>query len=138
LRFARGLIRRDALADDQISGWEVSGCEFHGAKTGIAFAGGRHNVARRNWFYDCATMEHEGTPQQCCGACVVLDNRGMNWEHTDCNTTLPIRVKELLYPGSPWGTRCKLLPTTSPLFPLASQEFVYPSRSRAAQHHDGS
>jgi len=94
-----------AYFDDQISGWEVSDCEFHGAKTGIAFAGGRHNVALRNRFYDCATMAHEGTPQQCCGACVMLDNRGMNWEHTDCNTTLPVRVKELLYPGSPWAAR---------------------------------
>eukprot|EP01052_Picozoa_sp_SAG31_P008542 SAG31_NODE_434_length_15737_cov_10.315450_2_plen_217_part_00 len=61
-----------AYFDDQISGWEVSDCEFHWAKTGIAFAGGRHNMALRNRFFDCATMEHEGTPQQCCGACIVL------------------------------------------------------------------
>ena len=70
-----------------------------------AFAGGRRNVALRNRFYDCATMEHEGTLQQCCGACIVLDNRGMNWQHIDCNTTLPVRVKELLYPSSPWASR---------------------------------
>ena len=43
------------------------------------------------------------------GPAIDLDDRGMNWQLSSCksttNTSMTGRVKELLYPGSPWATR---------------------------------
>eukprot|EP01043_Picozoa_sp_COSAG02_P026105 COSAG02_NODE_1493_length_12330_cov_3.681710_7_plen_175_part_00 len=63
--------------------------------TGMLLGGGRRNRVRNNHFANVIP-----------GPAIDLDDRGLGWQLSMCkstaNNSLSSRVKELLYPGSPW------------------------------------
>lgn len=79
--------------DDQMSGWTIEDSTISGAKQGLLLGGGRRNRVRNNHFANV-------------GKAIDLDDRGLGWQLGMCKSTAPGsisgRVKELLYPGSPW------------------------------------
>jgi hypothetical protein len=79
--------------DDQMSGWTIEDSSVDGAKSGLLLGGGRRNRVRNNRFANV-------------GEAIVLDDRGMNWQLSSCKSTahnsMSDRVKQMLYPGSPW------------------------------------
>jgi hypothetical protein len=80
--------------DDQMSGWLIEDSTIDGASKGLLLGGGRRNRVRNNHFANVDTA-------------IDLDDRGLGWELSMCKSTAPdsvaSRVKELLYPGSPWA-----------------------------------
>ena len=60
--------------DDQMSGWTIEDTTINGAANGLLLGGGRRNRVRNNNFANVASA-------------IVLDDRGMNWEHNGCLST---------------------------------------------------
>ena len=70
-------------------------CEKSAFRAGMLLGGGRRNRVRNNHFANVVP-----------GPAIDLDDRGLGWQLSMCkstaNNSLSSRVKELLYPGSPW------------------------------------
>jgi hypothetical protein len=102
--------------DDMMSGWTVLDSVVDGAAVGIQLGGGRRNLVLNSRFRNIV------------GSAVVLLNAGLNFAYKDCKSTakgsMTARVKELLYPGSPWVAEYPELlnvTTDAPCTPAYSQ-----------------
>ena len=99
-----------------MSGWTVLDSVVDGAAVGIQLGGGRRNLVLNSRFRNIV------------GSAVVLLNAGLNFAYKDCKSTakgsMTARVKELLYPGSPWVAEYPELlnvTTDAPCTPAYSQ-----------------
>jgi len=58
--------------DLQMSGYEIYNNTFKNCYVGTFIGGGRRNHVHHNHYYDCTTAVH-------------VDNRGMNWQKSECS-----------------------------------------------------
>ena len=99
-----------------VSGWTIEDSVFDGATIGLQLGSGRRNHILNNRFRNIA------------GPAVIMLNAGLNFAYETCKSTAPgsmiARVRELLYPGSPWATEYPELlniTTDAPCTPAYSQ-----------------
>ena len=68
--------------DDQMSGWRFENNTFDDCDTALFIGGGRSTVATGNTFSNCNLAVH-------------LDNRGMNWEASQCKSPSGTSFKDV-------------------------------------------
>ncbi|XP_065903276.1 uncharacterized protein [Dysidea avara] len=78
--------------DDQMSGYEIYNNTFKNCYVGTFIGGGRHNHVHHNHYYDCNTAVH-------------VDNRGMNWQKSDCSPggEFEQQLNSVNYQQPPWS-----------------------------------